>query len=291
MSNRIAKLAIGGLLLSGLAIAGVSDKAEAAGGGDGHMTARQHWSWGGLFGRFDRAQLRRGFQIYKEVCSACHGLKRVYFRNLSEPGGPEFPEERVKALAATYEVDDGPNDEGEMFKRPGRLSDRFVPPFPNDNAARAANNGALPPDLSLITRARDIHDEVPFYMVPWNFLKNVLTGYQEGGADYTYALLTQYHEEAPKGVELAEGMYYNATFPGNQIAMPPPLSKEDPFKYQDGSGTIEQNAADITAFLAWAANPELEQRKKMGIMVMIYMLIMTILLYLAKRRIWAKVEH
>ncbi len=298
MSNRIAKRILGGLMLTIVAFSGAgvgagTGAALAAGGGDAamHETARQHWSWGGMFGRFDKAQLQRGFQVYKEVCSACHGLKRVYFRNLAEPGGPGFPIERVKALAKTYEVDDGPNDEGDMFKRPGLLSDTIVPPFPNDNAARSANGGALPPDLSLITRARDVHTDVPFYMVPWNFLRNVLTGYQEGGADYTYALLVQYHETPPKGVTVAEGMYYNATFPGNQIAMPPPLSKEDPFKYQDGSGTIEKNAADVTAFLAWAANPELEQRKKMGLMVMIYMLIMTILLYLAKRRIWAKVEH
>lgn len=290
MSNRIAKLAIGGLLLTGLAI-GAAGPAAAEADAKEANTPRQDWSWGGILGRFDKAQLRRGFQIYNEVCSACHGLKRVYYRNLSEPGGPEFPLERVKAFAKTVEVEDGPNDEGDMFKRPGKPSDSFVPPFANNNAARAANGGALPPDLSLITRAREAHHEIPFYMVPWNFVKNVATGYQESGADYTYAILTQYHETPPAGVTVAEGMYFNATFPGNQIAMPPPLSKEDPFKYQDGTGSIESNAADVTAFLAWAANPELEQRKKMGLMVMIYLLILTILLYLAKRRIWAKIEH
>ena len=297
MSNRFIKFAVSGLLLTGLAVADIG-AAVAAGDGNEHASARKHWSWGGMFGRFDRAQLRRGFQIYQEVCSSCHGLKRVYFRNLAEPGGPEFPIERVKALAKTIKVIAGPNDEGEVLTadgefltRPALLSDRFVPPFANDKAARAANNGALPPDLSLITRARDVHADHPWYTVPWYFAKNVLTGYQEGGADYTYQVLTQYHETPPAGVEVAEGMYYNAAFPGHQIAMPPPLDKEDPFKYQDGSGTIEQNAEDITAFLAWAANPELEQRKKMGMMVMLYMLIMTILLYVAKRRIWARVEH
>ena len=296
MSNGFVKLAVGGVMLAGLAVAGVSGAVAAE--GEGHEAVRKHWSWGGMFGRFDRAQLRRGFQIYKEVCSSCHGIKRIYFRNLTEPGGPEFPVDRVKALAKSVRVIAGPNDEGEVLTadgefltRPGLLSDRFVPPFPNDNAARAANNGALPPDLSLITRARALHEDYPWYTMPWHFIKNVATGYQESGADYVYQLLTGYHETPPKGVTVAEGMYYNAAFPGHQIAMPPPLDREDPFKYQDGSGSIEKNAEDITAFLAWAANPELEARKKMGVMVMLYLLILTILLYLAKRRIWAKVEH
>ena len=188
-------------------------------------------------------------------------------------------------------MQDGPNEDGEMFNRPARPSDAFVSPFPNDNAARAANGGALPPDLSLITRARDVHDETPFYLVPWKFAKNVVTGYQEGGADHVYGVLTQYKEEAPAGVKMAEGMYYNSAFSGQQIAMPPPLAKDNFIKYQDGSGSLEKNAEDVTAFLAWAANPELEHRKSMGFTVMLYLLILTVLLYLAKRRIWSRVEH
>lgn len=292
--KRAITAVVAGAVMVGVAGFGVSmsgTDAKAAGGGEAKIE-HKHWSFGGVFGKYDKAQLQRGFQIYKEVCSSCHSLKRMHFRNLYEPGGPEFPEDRVKAMAAAdYEVMDGPNDEGEMFTRPARSSDAFPKPFPNDNAARAANNGALPPDLSLITRARSAHAASPFYMVPWNFLKDVFTSYQESGADYVYALLTHYKEVPPKGVKLADGMHYNGAFPGNQIAMIPPLSKDNFIEYKDGSGSLEQNAEDITAFLAWAANPELNDRKSMGLLVMIYLLIMTVLLYLAKRRIWSKVPH
>jgi len=291
----LANLALGALLLTaagglGLALSGSAVKAAGEPAG-AHESTHMPWSWGGILGKFDKPQLRRGYQIYKEVCSACHSMKRIRFRNLAEPGGPEFPEDRVKALAASFQVKDGPNDDGEMYDRPARLSDTFVSPFANDKAARAANGGALPPDLSLIARARDVHEEVPFYMVPWHFVKNVLTGYQEGGADYVHAVLTQYRDTPPAGFKMTEGLYYNGAFPGHQIAMPPPLSAEDPFKYQDGTGSLEQNAEDVTAFLAWAANPELEARKAMGLRVMIYLLIMTVLLYLAKRSVWSRVKH
>ena len=225
----------------------------------GDAAPAQHWSFSGLFGAFDRGALRRGFTVYKDVCAACHGLRLLSYRNLSDIG---FSEDEVKAIAAEVEVQDGPDDEGEMFDRPGKPSDRFQSPFPNDNAARAANNGALPPDLSLIVKAR------------------------LGGADYLSALLTGY-AEPPPGMQLPEGMSYNAYFSGKQIAMPPPLA-DDGVEYADGtSATVAQQALDVTTFLAWAAEPELEERKRMGVKVVLFLLLLTGLLYVAKRRIWA----
>ncbi len=222
------------------------------------------WSWGGPFGSFERAELQRGLQVYSEVCSTCHSLKFVAFRNLSALG---YDEDSIKAFAAEYEVEDGPNDEGEMFMRPALPSDRFVPPFPNEQAARASNSGAFPPDLSLMTKAR------------------------KGGPDYLYALLTGYEDEAPEGTELMEGMSYNHYFPGNQIAMPPPLF-EDGVEYADGTvATVEQQAVDVTAFLAWAAEPELEERKSLGLKVIVFLIIFTAMLYAVKKKVWSGVEH
>lgn len=278
------------------AIAGVLavSPAQAAGGG-GHPIAHQPWSYAGMFGHYDKDQLQRGFRVYKEVCAACHGLSRVYFRNLAEPGGPEFDEEAVKALAAEWpnQITDGPNDEGAMFQRPARLSDRILGPYKNAKEARAAQNGALPPDLSLITRARNTHNDAPWYLHVFLMARDVFTGYQEGGSNYLYGLLTGYHE-APAGFELSDGMNYNVAFPGNQIAMPNVLDG-GPVDYADGQekydgpkASLEQNAADVTAFLAWAADPSLNERKQTGWLVMLYLLITTLLLYFGKKRIWAK---
>ena len=192
------------------------------------------WSFDGMFGTFDRGAAQRGFQVYQEVCAACHSLKLVAYRNLSGIG---LSEDQIKAIAAEVEVTDGPNDEGEMFQRPARPSDRFVKPFANDNAARAANNGALPPDLSLMVKAR------------------------KGGADYLHALLTGYKEEPPAGIKLSEGMNYNLYFPGNQIAMAPPVA-DDAVEYADGTkATADQIATDVATFLAWAAEPELRSEE------------------------------
>ena len=252
--------------------------------------AQQKWSFTGMFGHFDRAQLQRGYKVYKDVCAVCHSMNRVYFRNLVQAGGPQFPEASVKALAATFQVLDGPNDQGAMFKRPARLSDAFPAPFKNDQEARAANGGALPPDMSVIVKARSAHKEVPFYLAPFKWVKEIALGYEEGGADYMYALLTGYGKP-PAGMKLATGMQYNSVFAGHQIAMPPPLSK-GLVKYTDGSPeTVEQYSKDVTAFLAWAADPTLEHRKGLGLQVLIYLLILTIILYLAKRRVWSKIEH
>ncbi len=224
----------------------------------GKVPARD-WSFQGMFGTFDRGAAQRGFQVYQEICAGCHSLRLVAYRNLS---GIDLSEDQIKAIAAEFEVTDGPNDEGEMFQRPARPSDRFVSPFANANAARAANNGALPPDLSLMTKAR------------------------KGGADYLHALLTGYKEEPPAGFKLGEGMNYNAYFPGNQIAMAPPVS-DDAVEYADGTkASADQIASDVTTFLSWAAEPELEERKRMGIKVLLFLFVFTAMLYALKRQVW-----
>ena len=221
------------------------------------------WSFDGLFGSFDRAALRRGFQVYTEVCAACHSLRLVSYRSLEAIG---FSEAQLKEIAAEVEIEDGPDAEGEMFDRPGRPSDRFVSPFPNDNAARAANNGALPPDLSLMTKAR------------------------VGGPDYVYGLMVGY-KDAPQGKEMSEGMAYNMYFPGHQIAMPAPLSEEQ-VEYADGTeATVSQMAKDVTNFLVWTAEPELEERKRMGVKVVLFLLLLTGMLYAVKRAVWSDVPH
>ena len=275
--------------------------------GDGPQIERQKdWSFSGVRGKFDRAQLQRGFQVYQQVCAACHGLKRVNFRNLVEAGGPEFPEESVKGLAASWpnQIFDGPNDQGliatsrgAIIKRPARLSDPILGPYDNEKAARAAQNGALPPDLSLITKARSVEYTGTLWAHPFRMLGDIANGYQEGGADYTYALLTGYPKDGEKPpatdkdgkpFKLADGMNYNKAFPGNQIAMLPPLIA-GMVKYQDSGtpATIEQYAKDVTAFLMWAGDPKLEERKSMGWKVMLYLLITTLLLYFAKKRLWS----
>lgn len=260
-------------------------QASAAGGAVD--VERQEWSFSGLTGTFDKPQLQRGYQVYKEVCAACHGLNRIAFRNLVETSGPGFPEEAVKALAATYEVEDGPNDEGAMFMRPGLLSDRIPSPFKNENEARSIHNGAYPPDLSNIIKARSVGTEAPWWTHIGLMARDILTGYQEGGADYMYALLTGYKDEAPEGFKMSEGMNYNAAYPGHQIAMPNPLS-DGLVTYQDGTPeTVDSYARDVTAFLTWTSDPQTESRKFIGWIAMLYLLITAVLLYVAKRRIWA----
>jgi len=223
----------------------------------------QRWSFDGVFGTYDRAALQRGFQVYKEVCAACHPVKHLFFRDLTQLG---YTEDQVKGIAAQVQVSDGPDDSGQMFQRPGRPSDPIPGPFPNDQAARAANNGALPPDLSLITKAR------------------------EGGADYVYAIQTGY-KDAPADVKLNANMYYNEYFPGHQIAMPPPLNP-DQVKYADGTpGTVQQMAFDVSNFLSWAAEPTLEDRHRMGFKVILFLLVATGLFYAAKRKIWSRIGH
>ncbi len=260
----------------------------------------QRWTFSGVRGHFDREQLKRGFQVYKEVCSTCHGMRQLSFRNLVQKGGPEFPEDGVKTLAATYKINDVPNDQGKVVKRPARLSDRIPNPFDNEQQARSANNGALPPDLSLIARARGVEAEKPFFMVPVHMFKDLFVsgGYQEAGSDYLYALMMGY-QDMPKGTKnpdgtdmrLSDGMYYNTVYPGHQIGMPSPLM-DGSVKYGDGTpAKLENHARDVTAFLSWAADPKLEERKRMGLMVMLYLLITSALLYAAKRYVWAGEAH
>jgi ubiquinol-cytochrome c reductase cytochrome c1 subunit len=267
---------------AGSAFAGALALALAAGGmrslaSEAHpQPPSQSWSFSGPFGRFDRAQLQRGYQVYREVCSNCHSMKFVAFRNLADAGGPAFSDDQVKALAATFKIKDGPNDAGDMFERPGRPSDRFPSPFPNPQAANAAL-GAIPPDLSVIAKARDVERGFPLFIV------DVLTQHQEGGVNYIYALLNGYTQP--------DNPNFNEYFPGHRIAMPPPLS-DGAVNYTDGAPkTAQQYAKDVTAFLMWTAEPKLEPRKALGFAYIIYLAVFAWLLYLVKKRIWAKIPH
>ncbi|MDB2513213.1 cytochrome c1 [Alphaproteobacteria bacterium] len=229
-----------------------------AAGGDVALTKRD-WSFNGPFGTFDKAAMQRGFQVYREVCAGCHSMQYIAFRNFADLG---YNEAEIKAIAAEYDVEDGPNDEGEMFTRPGIAADRMPSPYPNDNAARAGNGGALPPDLSLIAKAR------------------------ANGPDYLYSLLIGY-KEAPASMNVPDGMYYNDAYPGHLIAMPQPLYGDD-VTYADGADTsVEGSAADLTQFLMWAAEPKMEARKRIGVAVVFFLSIFVVLSVMAKRRVWA----
>lgn len=220
------------------------------------------WPFEGIFGTFDRQAAQRGAQVYLEVCSTCHSNHNLYYRNLKDIG---FSEAEIKQLAQKYTVKDGPNAEGEMFDRPALPSDRFVSPYPNEEAARAANNGAYPVDLSLIIKAR------------------------QDGPNYVFSLLSGY-QEAPANVKLMPGLYYNPYFEGGQIAMPPPLT-EGQVTFSDGtSATVEQMAKDVVVFLQWAAEPEMEHRKSIGLKVMIFLLVFTVFFYMAKKKIWKNIS-
>ena len=223
------------------------------------------WSFKGLFGKFDRSSLQRGYQVYTEVCAACHSMQYLSYRNLAEPGGPEFTEEEAKFIAAGFEVLDGPNSEGEMFTRPAKLSDKFVMPYDNVEAAKAANGGAYPPDMSVLAKAR------------------------KGGADYIYSLLLGY-EDPPANIKLDDRVYYNKFMYGNKIKMPVPLS-DGLVEYTDGTEATEQQMAkDITVFLMWSAEPHLETRHKTGFRVIVYLIILSILVFLTMKKIWSRVE-
>ena len=223
---------------------------------------KQNWPFDGIFGRFDESSLQRGFQVYREVCAACHGIRHISYRDLKGIG---YTNDEIKVIAADYEVKDGPNDDGEMFEREARPSDKFVGPYENDKIARLANNGAYPPDLSLIVKAR------------------------ADGANYLYSLLNGY-KEFPDNFEASEGMYYNEFYPGNQIAMPSPLM-DDIVEYSDGTeATQSQIAKDVTSFLAWTAEPELEERKSLGVKTLFFLILITIMLLGVKRKIWKDVN-
>ncbi len=270
-------------LVVAAAVIAVAGPAFAA-GGKIHLE-RHHWSFAGPFGTFDRGQLQRGFKVYQEVCASCHGLRLVAFRNLAEEGGPGFTEDQAKVIAAEYTVVDGPDDYGDMFDRPAILADRFPSPFPNEKAARASNNGAYPPDFSLLAKARAAQRGFPW----WVF--DAFTQYAEQGPDYIASLLTGY-VDAPEGKEVPDGQYYNRSFlAGEFISMAPPLF-EEAVEYTDGTPmTVEQYAKDVSAFMMWAAEPHLEERKAMGLRVMIFLIVFAGLLYFTKKQIWRNVEH
>ena len=235
------------------------------GAGSGGDILKVDWSFKGLTGKFDRSSLQRGFQVYKEVCSSCHSMQYLSYRNLGEPGGPEFSELEVKAIAASVEIDDGPDSQGEMFTRPGRPSDKFKSPYPNVNASIAANGGAYPPDMSVLVKARP------------------------GGSNYIYSVLMGY-EDPPAGMDLDDGVYYNKYMIGNKIKMSSPLS-DDIVEYTDGTqATVDQMAKDVTTFLTWAAEPELEERHRTGVKVMIYLILLTALVYLSMKKIWSRID-
>ena len=223
------------------------------------------WSFKGFFGKFDRASLQRGYQVYAEVCSACHSMKYLSYRNLAEAGGPEFSEEQAKVIASQYEVTDGPNNDGEMFTRPARLSDNFVGSFANEEEVKAANGGSYPPDMSVLVKAR------------------------KGGANYIYSVLLGY-DDPPSDITLDDGVYYNTFISGNKIKMAKPLS-ESLVQYSDGTpATEEQMAKDVTTFLAWAAEPHLEARHKLGFRTVAYLIIITILVYFSLKKVWSRIE-
>jgi cytochrome c1 len=245
---------------------------------------RQKWSFHGPFGTYDQAQLQRGFQIYKEVCSTCHSIKLLAFRNLAEPGGPSFSEAQAATIAAGYQVTDGPNDQGQMFQRPGTLADHFPPPFPNDQAARAALGGKLPPDMSVLAKARSHEWGFPQFVI------DAFTMYQEDGPDYIHAILNGY-TDPPKDFVLPPGGQYNKYFPGGAIGMPKPLS-DGQVQYTDGTPmTVDQYGRDVAAFLMWAAEPTLDARKRLGFQVMIFLIVLTGLLYFTKKKVWSDVAH
>ncbi len=322
-------------------VAGFACAAPVLAAGDGPAIEHKKWSFSGPAGRFDQNQLQRGFQVYKEVCSTCHGLSRLSFRNLSQKGGPEFPEDRVRAMAAQWptQVPDI-NEAGESavvkrdkdrrvtgftyVTRAPRLSDRIPGPYKNEAEARSTHGGAYPPDLSLIAKGRntEYHGSVAFH--PVSMMRDIATGYQEGGANYLYALLTSYQDTAPayrrdgnklvlvseaqaKGDKsvlrcatvdkgeagkpetcnvMSDSMNYNTAFSGSQIAMAQPL-RDKQVTYADGTApTLSNYAADVSAFLAWAADPSHDERKRMGWQVILYLLITSVLLYVAKKRVW-----
>lgn len=245
---------------------------------------KQPWSFAGVFGTYDEHQLQRGFQVFREVCASCHSARLLAFRNLSEQGGPVFSEAQVKALAAEYEIADPDAADG---VRPGVAADHWPAPFASEREAREANGGALPPDFSVIAKARGTTQPFPWWIL------NYFTGYSEGGPDYIHALLTGYHDEAPAGTEdFPEDKYYNEVFPGYAIGMAPPL--QDGLVAYEGEGfpqTVEQYARDVSAFLMWVAEPHLIERKETGFKVILFLVLFAGLMWLVKQKLWSRVEH
>jgi ubiquinol-cytochrome c reductase cytochrome b/c1 subunit len=265
----------GGLLFGG------AGQAKAADEHGGEVPPSLSWSFAGPLGKFDRGALQRGYKVYKEVCSTCHSMNLLYFRNLADEGGPGFSAAQALAVASDVKVKDGPNDAGDMFERPGRLADRFPAPFPNEQAARAANGGAAPPDLSLMAKARNYDRGFP------QFVFDFFTQFQEKGPNYIDALLQGYVDPPPADFKLPDGAYYNKIYPGHAIKMPKPIS-DDQVTYDDGTPQkVENYAKDVSTFLMWTAEPHLEARKRLGLQVMVFLIILAGLLYFTKKKVWA----
>jgi ubiquinol-cytochrome c reductase cytochrome c1 subunit len=282
MMKRILTATAGVLL--GLSL--LAPVAQAA--GDAEKPPRQSWTFSGMMGRFDNNQLQRGFKVYQNVCAACHSMNLLSFRNLSEKGGPEFHPDQVKELASKWpiQVKDGPNDKGEMFERAARASDRFPSPHANKEAAQAANGGAYPPDFSVLAKARSYKVGFP------GFIIDALPGfvYQEAGPDYLYALLALGYVDPPKDKVIEPGLNYNKYMPGQKIAMAAPLA-DGVVEYTDGTpATVDNYARDVTAFMMWAAEPKLEERKRIGFNVMVFLIVFAGLLFLTKKKVWADVK-
>ena len=249
------------IFISIITTSSLADSQHSHGANSNYL--KTDWSFEGIFGTFERDSLQRGYQVYQEVCSGCHSVQHLSYRNLSEEGGPEFSIEEAKAIAAQFEVEDGPNNDGEMFMRPARLSDKFVSPYPNIQASTAANGGAYPPDMSVLTKAR------------------------AGGADYIYSLLMGY-EDPPSDIELDDGVYYNKYMAGNKIKMSAPLM-DGIVEYADGTeATVAQMSKDVTTFLVWAAEPHLEAQHRMGFKTIIYLIILITLVYMSKQKVWSR---
>ncbi|MBD8556483.1 cytochrome c1 [Rhizobium sp. CFBP 8762] len=289
--NKLAKSLLSLALISCLGMGAVAAaEGEAAPAGEEHATPHYpihkpknvDWSFAGPFGKYDKGQLQRGLKVYTEVCSACHSMNLVSFRSLSDLG---YSENQVKAFAANYETQDGPNADGEMFMRKSVPSDHFPSPFANKEAAAASNNGAVPPDFSLLAKARGVERGFPL------FVFDIFTQYQEGGPDYIYSLLTGY-QEPPAGHEVAEGTHYNPYFiSAAALAMAQPIT-DGQVTYDDGApATLDQYAKDVSAFMMWAAEPHLEARKRTGFMVLVFLVIFTGLIYLTKKSVYASKEH
>jgi ubiquinol-cytochrome c reductase cytochrome c1 subunit len=277
------KSIIGALLVS------ILFAAAPAAAQEGHATPeikKEAWSFAGPFGTYDRNQLQRGFQVFKEVCSSCHSARLMAFRNLGEEGGPEFTEGQVKALAAEYEITDAAVEGG---KRPGIAADRWPSPFASEQDARDANGGALPPDFSVLAKARGTTQPFPWWIL------NYFTAYSEGGPDYIHALLNGYVDPPPHGAEVPEGKHYNTYFPGHALGMGPPLS-DGLVTYEEGETgsvplTVDQYSRDVASFMMWMAEPHLVARKEAGFQVIAFLLVFAGLMYLVKRKLWSRVEH
>jgi ubiquinol-cytochrome c reductase cytochrome c1 subunit len=254
-----------------------------------HSTPEIHkedWSFAGVFGTYDENQLQRGFQVFREVCASCHSARLIAFRNLSEEGGPGFSEAQVKALAAEYQVNDA---EAEGGRRPAVPADRWPSPFASDQEARDANGGAIPPDFSVLAKARGTTQPGLWWIL------NYFTAYQEGGPDYIHALLNGYEETPPEGAEIPAGKYYNHYFPGHAIGMPPPLA-DGQVAYEEGETgsvplTVEQYSRDVSAFMMWMADPHLAARKATGFRVILFLFLFAGIMWMVKKKLWKGIEH